>query len=234
MATYDEIKVANRALYELGIGDLIAGTGDLSASTSTSAAKEAAEFALPFVRDEVLGSSRWTFARAYATMVQADDGTGEVWADEWDYAYTLPSDCLRAVRIVNGNGISTYSLGWVFDHSFSPWPGHSNPASETKFVIRHHDGARVLLSDVDSADAKLEYIKQLTDFGAWPDTAVSAVVLRLAYELSGPLMTTNGRDRGDLWNGYRVALQRARANDGDEQQPLEESDGPHLRARGGH
>lgn len=234
MATYDEITVANRALYELGIGDLIAGSGDISSSTSTSSAKDAAEFALPLCRDEVLGSARWPFATAYATMTQADDGTGEVWADEWSYAYTLPADCLRAVRIVNGNGISTYTLGWVFDHSFAPWPGHSNPTSETKFVIRHHDGARVLLSDVAAADAKLEYIKQVTDFADWPDTAVMAVVTRLAYDLAGPLLSMSRAERRDLWDGYRVALTRARANDGDEQQPLEESDGPYQRARGGH
>lgn len=230
MATYDEISVANRALYQLNIGARISGSGDLSSSSDTSEAKDAAEFAFPFVRDEVLEEGRWTFATKYATLVQADDGEDDEWGDEWDLAYTLPSDCLRAVRFVTGAGGAFYSLDW---DQLLAWPfaATETPGSKARFAIRNEGSGRILLTDVPNADAKLQYIAQVTDMAQWPNLAATALSMRLAYELAGPLLSADDKTKFALYQGYMVAMSRAMAADANEESPRREPDGPAIRAR---
>ena len=90
MATPSETSIANAALTLLGERRIN------SLDESSKSAKILKE-RFDEVRDEVLRSYPWNFATVRAQI--AADAVAPSWG--FDYAYTLPSDCLRLLEIEN-------------------------------------------------------------------------------------------------------------------------------------
>lgn len=230
MGNLTEIIVANMALSRIGISRSITtdGTGLLVNATNASLELTACTFWFSRCRDRVLADFPWTFARKYTTLTLADDGTGEVWVDEWDNAYTYPSDCLHIRRFVTGAGAGTshgaddVQYGPLSESLDTAWP----------YVVRQHAGVQVILTDVAEADAKIEYTARVTDQTLWTEQYGSVLAWLLAAEIAMPLSVSGDR-RDTALRYYDYELRLARANSANEERQHREPDGPFIRARGG-
>jgi hypothetical protein len=80
-----EVQICNLALMKVG---------NLSITSLEDATKEgrACKLLYPLVRDELMASHPWNFAMSRADIGAALLATP---AFQWDYAYTVPGDCLR-------------------------------------------------------------------------------------------------------------------------------------------
>lgn len=225
-----ETVIANEALMRIGISRQITsvGAGTLVLSTDTTTEKSVCEFWFPRCRDRLLQEFPWTFARKYATLVLSDDGTDEVWIDEWENAYVYPTDCLRIRRFVTGASSGYYGTGWGFDsdtrlglHEYA-----------VRYVVRQHAGAKVIMTDVETTEAKLEYTAQVTDAGLLTEQFGSALAWLMATEIATPL-SVNDEIRQAAMQGYLFEIGMAQANSANEEEPRDEPDGVFLRSRGG-
>ena len=80
-----EVEICNMALYKIG---------DIKITSLADASKEARACAVfyPLMRDELIYAHPWNFAMTRADISALVSGAP---AFEFDYAYTLPADCLR-------------------------------------------------------------------------------------------------------------------------------------------
>jgi len=84
-----EVQICNLALLKVG---------NLSITALTDATKEgrSCNVLYPLMRSEIMASHPWNFAMARAD-ISAALVTAPVFG--WDYAYTIPGDCLRVVEL---------------------------------------------------------------------------------------------------------------------------------------
>ncbi len=225
----NEVDICNSALMRLGISDLITSLdGTLANATSTGQITTKAQFWYPKIRDQLLDSWYWRFARKFALLVQVSDGSGppiEAWASEWDSAYTLPADMLRARRFVSGT-----------QAPYATWRSPDDIGSRInsysyKFVLRVHDGVKVILTNIPTADAHLEYTEAITDATRLPITFALLVGWRLAVDLAGPLSSDAGLAQVAL-AAYQVELPIAMNIDANEEQTPDTPDDVFITSRG--
>lgn len=200
--------------------------GTLANCTEDSAAKDALDRLYARCRDRVLIEWPHTFARKFATLTLADDGTDEAWEDEWDFAYEYPADCMKARRFVSDNGWGYYHWGSV------EWNWPFSVQDEWRFVVRVHDGAKVILTDVDEEDADLEYTEQVTDLDRWTEPAASALAWLLASEIALPLAVDPTKARM-AYQMYMEEIWRAAAHQANERVEGPEEDSMFVSARRG-
>jgi hypothetical protein len=118
----------------------------------------------PIARDEALEAFPWPFAvkvKALNQSIVTTDG-------EWLYTYQLPSDYLRALRVVP-TGVS------------KDYPGHD-------YVIRSDETELDLLLFTNVEDAQLHYIYREVETGRYSPLFVSALAYLLASYLAGPIV----------------------------------------------
>ena len=140
--------IANDALGRLGISPIM----DLSDDSKQ------AQFANRFydqTRDEVLASHAWNFAIRRATLPQLSTPPDY----EWLYAYQLPSDHIRLLRLNN------YEIDQMAE----------------SYAV---EGSQLL---TDAETAEIKYIARLTDVTLYPPLFVEALSIKLAAKLSAPL-----------------------------------------------
>ena len=225
-----EVTIANMALSRLGRGTLLTGDvdGTLANCTDTSYAKDLLDLWYARKRDALLEMYPWTFARKYTTLTLNDAGSGEVWEDEWDNAYTYPSDAARSVRFVQDVGVGYGYGGYGYGHAVEsryrpmPWP----------FVVAIHDGAKRILTDVPEADAKVEYTALVTTASDFTEEFASGLAWLLAAEVGRPL-SVDERRVGAAEEMARLVLIGAAASNRNETELRPESDGGFLQVRWG-
>jgi len=88
-------QMANVALGLLGMVDEYLTDIDADTSDTCTAVNEFYEVA----REEVLTAHNWPIAKKTVALVAASD----VPPDEWDYAYTIPTDLLKLIDLPNGD-----------------------------------------------------------------------------------------------------------------------------------
>lgn len=226
MTTLTEIVIANLALSRVGISrQIAAGDGTLSGSADTSIEKAQCLLWYEICRDRCLEEYPWPFARKFATLTLEDDGEGEAWEDEWDNAYVYPSDCLKARRFVQDQGIGFYRL----DSTEGVWPW--SQMDPWRFVVRQHGGTAVILTDVAEDDADLEYTVRVTDPTEFSYSFASALAYLLASEIAVPL-SVDTEKANRLLALYQMEGAKAAAIAFNEEEPRDEGDGSFLRSRG--
>ena len=141
------------------------------------------------VRDAVLRDHPWNCVMAQEELAV----TATTPTHTWDYLYTLPSDCLRVVRVLNS---AQYELNESGD-----------------FEIQ----GRYILSD-EETPLYIDYIKQETDPTKYDallcEALTAAMAASMAYALSAKL------DLRDYWQTqYEAVVSRARAIDAQENPP---------------
>lgn len=134
MTFASETALVNSALVKLGEERIT------SLSSDTSRRAVVARQQYPVQRDNVLRKYRWNFAIGRASLAQLATAP----AFGFDYAYTLPDDCLKFIGIHDQ---------------------HQSKANYTATAIIHkiesQDTSTVLLCDEDTVDAV--YIRQITN-----------------------------------------------------------------------
>lgn len=187
-----ETSICNYALGQLGqqtIDDL----------TEDSPQARACSLFYAQARDAVLCEIWWGFATAEQTLaVTATD------PNEWDYAYTLPSDCLlpRYIPPVVRNGMKV-----PFE-----WAG------------------REIWTDQE--DAVLIYTKRVTDPAYFHPLFIDAMALKLAVLVCMPLSVERSL-RADALQLYRGSIALARQSDANASDRYDPSqiDAPSIEAR---
>jgi hypothetical protein len=147
-----QVDIINLALLRLGC-DTIA------AIYPTEQSKEArfGTFFFEPAKKAVLRSFPWSCATVVAELTALETAqTG------FDYAYQLPTDCLRAIKLV--------------------------PESDTYFFEIRNDG--VLVTNVP--DAVLKYVKDVDDTTEFDDQFVEALSYRLAADMALPVTGNAG------------------------------------------
>lgn len=131
-------------------------------------------------RTELLEPGNWRFALKRADLASVtNDST------QWAYAYALPSDCMRALRVFPAGDPAT-----VFDDTTAAFV--ANDQGSARFDLE----GDVLRTNVD--DATLLYTRDVTDTTKFTPSFTSALSYLLASYLAGPVVKGNeGAKLGD-------------------------------------
>lgn len=161
------VDICNLALSHLG------DTADIISITPPDGSPQAGHCAryYPIARDAVLQSFPWTFATKRATLATVTNPS----PDDWQYAYALPSTCLRPLSALNP-GTPAANFG----------NDESDAGSFPYVVEAAQDGRRVLYTNVQTA--ALRYVDAITDTTAFSPLAVLAIARLMAAYLAGPIL----------------------------------------------
>lgn len=202
-----EVELARRAL-------MLVGTRyDIASLAEASAEARAVSQIFASTRDELLGKARWNFARKTAVLSQSKTSVGAsgAWTaalppPPWRYAYTLPTDYIKAhfVEPLNysASGVPIFSVPIVSSGSYMN--GAAIP-----FML----AADGLLTDL--ASAALTYTYRVTDTTKWSPEFTEVFVLVLASKLVIPL-TGDQRKALHFVQQANQALLDARVEDANE------------------
>lgn len=142
-------------------------------------------------RTELLEPGQWAFSLKRAALAQATN-TSNTWA----YAYVLPSDCLRALRVLQ---LTTTSLT-VFN--------------QDEYLAANIDDRNGAQFDTEGGvlytnepDAVLLYVRDVTDTTRFTPTFVAALGYNLAGYLAGPII--KGSEGVKIGDAMRQRAMRA-------------------------
>lgn len=152
----------------------------------------------PLLREQMLSAHPWNFAMARADISAQLSDTP---AFGYDYAYQLPSDCLRVWELYDQYADTTSARVWYSQSQLSK----NVSISEDEWEVE----GRELLTD-RSENIYIRYIKDVTVTGHFPSMFVECLALRLAAELAVKLAESKSM-RAELLNELdKVALPEAR------------------------
>lgn len=155
-----EVQIAKLALQHLG------DRWDITSMTEATPEAEQVNLVFDNVRDMVLRSHPWTFAKKY-TSPTALAGTVPA---QWDYMFTYPSDALRIVRIVNPLGDAQPPIKYA--------------------IGKNSSNAKVIMTNEE--EPEFEYIQQITDPAEFDPSFVTAFSYRLAQYIAIPITGDRG------------------------------------------
>lgn len=124
-------------------------------------------------RTEMLEPGNWRFSLHRATLAELSN-----LSDTWAYAYALPSDCFRPLRILRpGEGLTVFTQYDVFLAT------HDRGSAD--FDVE----GQVLFSN--QPEATLIYVRDVTDTGKFTPSFSSALSYLLSSYLAGPILKGN-------------------------------------------
>lgn len=163
------VQICNMALSHIGAGPLISS---ISPPDGSVEAGYCATF-YDIARTELLEPGTWSFALKRAALAPVTNAS-----DVWTYAYALPSDCLRALRILRPSLAVT-----VFNQD------------EVALRQDDRDGAPFDLEAqvlyTDQPDAVLVYTVDVTDSARFTGSFTATLSYLLASYLAGPIIKGN-------------------------------------------
>ena len=163
-----DVKICNMALSHIGAA---ARVSSISPPDGSVEAGHCADF-FDIARTELLEPGTWRFALKRAELAQVTN-----LSDTWTYAYALPSDCLRALRLLTlGAGLT------VFSDERLPAPSDRAGAD---FDIE----GETLYSN--EPEAVLLYVRDVTDTAKFTPSFTSTFSYLLGSYLAGPIVKGN-------------------------------------------
>lgn len=159
---------ANAALSLIGADAVVSSIDPSDGSVEAGHCKRF--FAL--ARRGLLEKGVWTFAKTRATLALLSTNPSTRWA----FAYSLPSDCLRPLRVLTAGVTTVFQL-------YNPNIGVL-PNEEDSAPYEIENG--VLLTNEE--DATLIYLRDVTDTTTWTPTFDEAFAMLLASYLCGPII----------------------------------------------
>lgn len=145
----------------------------------------------PIARDKCLEAFAWPFATKRIALTESlvtmDDG-------EWAYVYNVPSDLIRALRIV--------PPGAPQDH-----PGHP-------YALRSDETALDTLIFTNVPEAILHYVYREEETGRYSPTFITALSYLLASYLAGPIIKgrVGMQVKEAMENLFRAEINKAAAH----------------------
>jgi len=158
-------------------------------------------------RDETLRSFPWAFATKTVPLALASG----VSYPNWEYAYALPADCLRAIRLV-------YEGMDLHPEEEEPFTLMSGATGTTTYLL------------ADLEQAWLEYTAKALDPTVYDSQFVTALSYRLASAIATAL-SANDSKRRELMQFFQLAVQEAKtssANEGNKDNKINR----YVRSRG--
>lgn len=212
------VDFANGALYRVGSSIRITS---LDESVERTEPVRQAGFWYPLVRDQVLASAPWGFARKWVSLAQSTDTV----APGWTYAYQYPSDCIQAVAVCDAGGVrggATWFSWWAADRT--------TQVPKIPFQIgASADGAsNVILTDI--SPAYLYYIFRQTQTAVFSPLFGDALMWKLGAELGSAVNANPARVTRCL-QMYQPTLDRAMALMMNEAQADPAPDSPSISVR---
>jgi hypothetical protein len=188
-----DVDVCNTGLSHLGARAQISS---LSPPDGSVEAGYCARF-YPIARREMLEAFAWAFATTRVALAEVTNPS-TVWA----YAYALPSDCIKSLRVLPKTTASAmYGLIDLYDNLR---PGDLiTERGSADFVVE--DG--VLLTN--EFEAVLVYRRDITDASKFSPMFVSALGTLMASYLAGPII--KGLDGAKVGAQWRQAAMNAAA-----------------------
>lgn len=140
-------------------------------------------------RTEMLEPGNWNFSLTRKTLAQVDN-----LSETWAYAYALPSDCLRALRVLTpGSSLTVFTQDSA---SYAPSDDSTAP-----FGIE----GDVLFTN--QPEAVLVYARDVTDTDKFTPSFTTALSYLLASYLAGPILKGNdGVRTGDAMRQRAMSL----------------------------
>lgn len=160
----------------------------------------------PLARREVLEASNFTFAKTRATLAAVTNPS-----QIYDYAYAVPSNCIRPLRVLQATLSSDIDLMWPMDGGLLGQMYINSFTERGSADFEVEDG--VLLTN--EPDAVLLYKRDVTDTTRFTPLVCSAIGMVLAGYLAGPIIKgMDGAKIGAQWReqGFRM-LAKAAASD---------------------
>lgn len=188
-----DVDIANRALVKIGEQRITSFDDDNKASRAVKAL-------YPTVRDSELRKHRWNFATKRAQLAALATAP----AFGFDYAYQLPSDCLRVDFV--GDFYPGVDLSDYRNADSSEWRVE----------------ARTILTNL-SAPLNLRYGARITDPTQFDAMFVEALAAKLAIELAD-VLTQTGTRKEQAKADYQDAMRTARSLDAIEDPPQQMPD----------
>lgn len=180
----DRLQVINRALLKAG----------LPVSAILKDTDWNANLVYEDVATEILRGHPWGFAQKYATLAASVAGP----EFGWDYAYSLPEDCMRVIDVHCQNDLRSPKCRYIL-------------AGEALYS--------------NASPCHLRYVRRELDPDRWPPDFLDAVACRIAMEIIG-LSGNNMGLVPQLTQLYNISLNTAQlidAREGTERVPLPES-----------
>lgn len=143
-----EVEICNRAL-------LLFGNLTITGLTDGSKEARACRVLYPLLRDQLIYSHPWNFAMTRAD-ISAQVATTP--AFEWDYAYTLPADCLRV------------------------WELYGSSSTDAEWIVESGE----LLTNLEE-EIYIRYIRRVTTTGNFSPSFAQCLATLLGAELSSKL-----------------------------------------------
>lgn len=188
------VEICNNALLELGEDSLM----DLD---DGSKAARLCSQRWPSVRDAVLRAHTWGCCMRRAELAARSEGPH--W--KWDYAYPLPSDCLRVVDVAGASG-----------SVFEQWAV---------------EGADLVCNE--RAPIYIAYVQGGVDPANWDASLRETLSARMAAVLAYPLTGSTSLQES-MWNLYQAKLAEARGiNAREHREPTTVASGSWLAAKHG-
>ncbi len=192
-----DVDIANTALGHLGARAQISS---ISPPDGTVEAGYCARF-YPIARRELLEAYPWPFATTRVQLAEVPNPS-----TTWGYAYALPSDCLKPLRVLSLQDVATANLLWPTG-AFSEWDwryydellserGSANFEVENGVLLTHE------------AEATLVYRRDVVDTSKYSPMFVSAAGMLLAGYVAGPIIKgLDGARTGAQWRqaGHEAA-----------------------------
>lgn len=183
MVTTSEVSQCNRALQ-------LIGAGRISSLTDATAAARACNSIYAELRDEVLCAHEWQFAKARATLARISPDPD---FPDATYAYQLPNDCLRPLRLEN-----ELVLGQEAE-----W---------------EQEGDQVLCGL--ESDVQLHYIKEVTDPVLFSAMFKSCLATRMSSDLAMILKKDASLQKSQLDIYYKLLPTQASTDARSQNKPL--------------
>lgn len=169
-----DIDICNGALSVVGSNTTITSYNPPDGS---AAAQYCATF-FPLARRELLAVFEWSFARMRAQLTPVTNPS-----DGWAYAYALPAECLRPVRVASLS-LAEVLLDWT--DAAGSWGWRAGEAGSSDFILERQASQTILLTN--EPDAVLFYITDQQNAGVFSPGFVTALTYLLASYLCGPII----------------------------------------------
>lgn len=174
-----QTQIANRALTKLGSERIL----DLTDNTKRARVMYSM---FDTVRDDELRAHLWRFAITRTTVPSVADATP---AFDYDYAYGLPSDCIRLIQVND----------YYIANSLAPYI----TSDDAPFSLESNQ----ILANFASP-LKIRYVKRVTDTTQYDPCFVEALACRLAAEACETI-TQSANKRKAAWQEYELAIRKA-------------------------
>jgi len=138
-------------------------------------------------RRQALRDYPWNFAQRRVPL--AEKPLPDEWAGEYDYAYGLPSKCLKLHGVLRKDAVA-------------------RPLCRVPFRLAHAtEGLTYLLTTEEAAYA--DYTIDVEDVSLWDDLFVGLMARKLACLIAVPLLKNNTQKVQELEQLYRAAVPAA-------------------------